>query len=234
MFTGILEAILIDPLRVIATLLGRPEYTPKIEGCESVSFIENLTINGSKISILVRGQNKCTPIILIVHGGPGSTDIPFYRGYSDLEARFVVVHFDQRAACKSFYQNHRLKDFKNTLNVEQHVLDTIAVAEHLLQRKDLNNGTKHRQKLFLLGGSWGSMLGLLVAKRRPELFEQLLFRGMCTSSEQSERIGMNFVLKRMAEMSFTQEAIAKVAALGNTSSRCRIPLHLTCWHIIIL
>jgi pimeloyl-ACP methyl ester carboxylesterase len=75
-----------------------------------------------------------------------------------------------------------------------------------------------RQKLFLLGVSWGSVLGLLVVRRRPDLFEKMLFRGMCTVSEKSERMSMEFVLKRIAEMKFSQENLSDVNALGNNYS----------------
>lgn len=214
MVTGIIDALLMDPFHVISTIFGAKPYTPTINDQHSVYFLDEVLLNGAYHSILARGNNKSSPILIIVHGGPGATDIPFYKSYSELEKYFVLVHFDQRSACKSYYLNRNIKHFGESITFEQHISDTIALSEWIRNDTRLFIGNSNKRKLFLLGGSWGTMLGMMVIHRRPDLFQKALFRGMCTNSSYSEKSGMKFVLDRMTMFKVPPNVISKVSDLG--------------------
>ena len=101
------------------------------------------------------------PVLLILHGGPGLSDIPFlYETDFLLENNFVVARYDQRSAGKScrFYNVH------HPLTLEEHIEDGIAMAEYLKDRF-------WQEKIFLAGRSWGATLALGMAKQRPDLFQ---------------------------------------------------------------
>ena len=152
MITGIIAASFERPTAILEAFCGRRPFTRRIDGTSAVNKIVNISVNDVFLSLLIRGNSIDLPILLVVHGGPGGTDIPFAKPYSALEENFLVVHYDQRGACKSYILNRNLPDFQAKLTLKNHVEDAIAVAKWLLE----NYGEK-RKKIFLFGGSWGSM-----------------------------------------------------------------------------
>jgi len=61
----------------------------------SIAKMEYVKIGGIKQFILIRGKNINNPILLILHGGPGSPELPMYRTFnSELENHFTVVYWD--------------------------------------------------------------------------------------------------------------------------------------------
>jgi pimeloyl-ACP methyl ester carboxylesterase len=125
-------------------------------------------INGIEQWVTIKGEST-KPVILFIHGGPGSTMSPYADNvYSSWEKDFILVQWDQRGAGKTYGKNgpeELSPDFlkANPLTVEQMTADGIAVAEYL---------TKHlgKQKVILFGTSWGSVLGIEMASKRPDLF----------------------------------------------------------------
>ena len=127
----------------------------------SVSKLEKLTLGGIEQWITVRGKQKELPILLYLHDGPGSPQTGAQRKYNAiLEDYFLVVNWDQRGAGKS-YTPHIPAD---TMNFEQLLSDAY---ELVLYLKD----TYQKEKIFLMGHSFGAALGLLFAHRYPELIQ---------------------------------------------------------------
>ena len=88
-----------------------PTWTPHIKGENSISTLEQVDVNGSGHEIMIRGHNKDNPVIIFVHGGPGSSVIPYADQYqSSLEKDFTIVNYDQRATGKSY---HFFDDYSN-------------------------------------------------------------------------------------------------------------------------
>jgi pimeloyl-ACP methyl ester carboxylesterase len=110
--------------------------------------------------ITVRALNRNNPILLYLHGGPGSpvSDVSylFQRPWEDF---FTVVQWDQRGFGRSALDQDKLRD---TVNREQVISDAIELIEYLRKRFD-------QQKVVLVGQSWGTVLGASVSKRRPDL-----------------------------------------------------------------
>lgn len=136
--------------------------SPKIDGTDAISELNKVTIGGIEQWVYIRGQNKSKPILLMLHGGPGTGQIGFVREFQTvLEQYFVIVQWDQRGAGLSYSKNIPLQ----SMNIQQFVCDTIEVTKYILNR--LN-----REQLYLIGHSWGTILGLLAIKEAPQLYKR--------------------------------------------------------------
>src|ERR1051326_7418361 len=107
---------------------------------EEASF---LTIGGIGQWVTIRADDRRHPVLLLLHGGPGDVQSPFVTTYAPYERDFVLVQWDERGAGRTF-----LKNGAAGVTLEKQVGDGIDLAEQLRRRFP-------RQKLILLGHSWG-------------------------------------------------------------------------------
>lgn len=119
-----------------------------------------LEIGGIKQWVTVRGNNRANPILLFIHGGPGSTYSIFNSWLVAWEKDFTIIQWDQRGAGKTFRFSH--KDGEN-LSLARLAQDGIEVVEYLCRNFK-------QQKVILVGSSVGSLTGVMMAKLRPDLF----------------------------------------------------------------
>ena len=173
---------------------------------------ENVRIGGIDQFVSIRGADRRNPVLLIIHGGPGFPTMPMaWWSTHGLEEYFTVVHWDQRGAGKTYLINDP-KAVAPTMKPERFVDDTEELVAWL--RKDLA-----KQKIFVLGTSWGSYVGLEFARRRPEWLHAYIGMGQATNSPESERRGYAFALAAARKAGNAQaiadlESIAPYAAPG--------------------
>ena len=145
------------------------------------------TLGGERQAVSVRGADRSNPVLLFIHGGPGAVEMPiawaFQRPWED---HFTVVQWDQRGAGKSFALNDR-KAIAPTLTIDRYRDDAIELIE-LLRRK------YGQRKVFVLGHSWGSVVGLSVAAKRPDLLHAYIGMGQIIDFRENERVGMAWTL----------------------------------------
>lgn len=136
-------------------------WTPAIKGYQnSISTLGQVTINGAKHGVMIRGNDKNNPVIIFVHGGPGTTEIPYVRKYQDLlEQNFTIVHYDERATGKSY---HFFEDYSN-LSIDLLVNDLIALTDYISQL--LNT-----KQIILAGHSFGTVVAIKAANKAPEKY----------------------------------------------------------------
>ncbi|WP_234121258.1 alpha/beta fold hydrolase [Clostridium hydrogenum] len=165
--------------------------------------LKKLQIGGIKQWILVRGKNRDNPILLFLHGGPGSAQIAVSRAYfSKLEEKFIVVNWDQRGAGLSYS-----KDIpKNTMTVENFSNDTKELIEYLLN-------TYNKKKIFLVGHSWGSALGILVTSKYPQLIQAYVGIGQIGDMQENERLAYKYV-NEYAHKTNNNKAIKQLQEIG--------------------
>src|SRR3954454_24808890 len=62
---------------IIVLMIGlfSPTWTQRIKGENSISVMEQVEINGSNHEMMIRGNDKEHPVIIVVHGGPGSPEM---------------------------------------------------------------------------------------------------------------------------------------------------------------
>jgi len=129
---------------------------------------------GHRVYWEVCGNPKGKPAV-VLHGGPGSGTTPQWRRYFD-PAVYRIVLFDQRGCGRSTpHASDPAVDL--TTNTTHHLIaDIERLREHL-----------GIERWLVLGGLWGSTLGLAYAERHPgSVSEIVLFAVVGTSHREVE------------------------------------------------
>lgn len=151
-------------------------------------FIE---INGSKQGMFIQSENTENPVLLYLHGGAGAPEIAFAHKYSTgLEKLFTVCWWEQRGSGISYNR----KITPNEMTLEQMILDTIEVTHYLRNRFG-------KEKIYIMGHSWGSLLGALTVKRQPKLFQAYIGTGQAAQQDRSERLAYTYMLEEFSKSS---------------------------------
>ncbi len=149
----------------------------------SISTIEKVKLGGQDQYLIIRGADSTKPVMLFLHGGPGSPEFVFMKHMnSALENDFVMVYWEQRGAGKSYSKEIPVE----SMNLEQFISDTRELSEILAKRFN-------QEKIYLLGHSWGSFLGILTAQKYPGLFHAYLGVGQVCYQYKGERISYEWV-----------------------------------------
>ncbi len=127
-----------------------------------------ILINGIEQWVTIKGD-KSKPVILFLHGGPGSPMSPYSDNvYKEWEKDFIIVQWDQRGTARTFGRTappeltpEYLK--LNPLTIEQMTADGIELSAYLIKHLS-------KKKIILFGTSWGSALGVRIVTKRPDLF----------------------------------------------------------------
>lgn len=163
-------------------------YTPTIKarkGEVSISILENVLIGGVKQSICIRGNDINKPILLVVHGGPGDAAMPIMNRINrNLEKDFIVVNWDQRGAGKSFYNFNKDSD----ISIDKFVRDLHEISCYLLNKLG-------KEKMYILGHSWGSVLAIKAIQRHPELYYAYIGVGQVVDMVENEMLSYDFTLQ---------------------------------------
>lgn len=178
-----------------------PARTAPISGEHAIAALERVRLGGFEQTILLRGHDTRNPLLLHLHGGPGAGQLslaPYYA--SELERHFTVVHWDQRGAGASCAGVD-----PSTLRLDRIVDDAIELAEQLEQR--------FQRPLVLLGHSWGSLVGVLAVKRRPDLFAAYVGVGQIVDLPRNEELSYRWVIEE-AKRRGDEAALAELEAIG--------------------
>ena len=160
----------------------------------SVAELTRVPVGGHDLSMMIRGDSATLPVLLVLAGGPGGTELGAMRHHGQLlEHSFVVVTWDQRGTGKSYDQ----LEPTSTLTLGNAVSDTIEVTRYLRTRFGQN-------KIYLLGQSWGTLLGVLAAQQQPDLFAAFIGSGQ-------------MVDPRLTDQLIYRDTVAWATKQGNTS-----------------
>jgi pimeloyl-ACP methyl ester carboxylesterase len=170
-------------LLLVAGLL-RPASTETIVGTDgeeragSIAELVEVPIGGHHQAIMLRGVSAEAPVLLFLEGGPGGTGIGRIRNSGqDLEQDFVVATWDQRGTGKSY----DALEPTSTLTIDQTVDDTLEVTNYLRARFD-------QQKIYLVGSSWGTILGTLAVQDSPQLFHAYVGTGQMVDPFETDQL----------------------------------------------
>jgi pimeloyl-ACP methyl ester carboxylesterase len=181
------------PLAVLAALLWLSPGTMRpfldahgtpVPG--SVSEKTHLRVNGVEQGMFVRGRDRAKPVLLFLHGGPGMPEFFLERTRpSGIEDDFVVCWWEQRGAGLSYHAGIP----PESMTVDQLIADTVTVTNYLRQRLG-------QDKIYLLGHSWGTFLGIQVAASHPELYHAYIGMGQISYQLRSEVLFYQYALEQ--------------------------------------
>jgi len=170
-------------LTALVVLLIWPASTPAILAADgqplpgSIAEVAMLPIGGQRQGVLLRGRSVDNPVLLYLAGGPGQSSLPHPRViFQELEEDFIVVGWDQRGTGKSYAAIDPLAD----LTPAQAAADLIELTNYLRQRFD-------EEKIYLLGESYGTILGVLAVQRRPDLYHAFIGSGQMVNVAETDR-----------------------------------------------
>ena len=162
-------------------------------------------IGGVKQYVSWRGRNADAPVLLVLHGGPGST----LTGISHLyqrpwEEHYIVVNWDQRCSGKtaSVSGTRNAED----ITLERMLADALELTDYLRKRF-------RREKIVLLGHSWGTMLGAWLVQAHPERYAAYISTGTMVNSRREAKLQAEFFANRFREAGDAKK-LAAVEALG--------------------
>lgn len=168
-----------------------------------IQALEEVSLGGVNQWISIRGKDRDNPVLLFLHGGPGMSEMVPVRHYNrELEDHFVVVNWDQRGAGKSFSTNIP----PDTISLEQIVNDTLELTSMLQERFET-------QKIYLVGHSWGTIVGVHAALRHPEYYYAYVGVGQAVNFIEAEQISYQFTLDRARELK-NNTAVDELEAIG--------------------
>jgi pimeloyl-ACP methyl ester carboxylesterase len=158
-------------------------------------------IGGVDQWVQIRGENSANPLLLVLHGGPGMSYVPFTPWFKAWEEHFTVVLWDRQGVGKTFAKNG--EPLPGTLTFDRLAADGIALAEHLKSRFP-------GRPVVLLGHSVGSVIGVLMAKQRPDLFAAYVGTDQIANMRENEQRSYAMLLERTAGDSAQRTSVTEV------------------------
>lgn len=168
----------------------------------SISELTALELNGRKQWISLRGWDTGKPVLLFLAGGPGGTQMAAVRHeLAELEKHFVVVSWDQPGSGKSYYAEKT-----ENITIDTYILDGHALTEYLKERFA-------QEKIYLIGESWGSALGIFLADKYPQSYHAIIGTGQMIDFAETERMDYAKAME-IAENNGDTALIEQLAANG--------------------
>jgi pimeloyl-ACP methyl ester carboxylesterase len=185
--------ILVGVLLILSPGKPRPfldENGRPLEG--SISEKIHVNINGVDQGMFIKSKDSANPVLLYLHGG--MPDYFLTRRYpSGLEDYFTVVWWEQRGSGLSYSAAIP----PETMTLEQMISDTKEVTNWLRKRFG-------KEKIYLMGHSGGTFIGIQVAARAPELYYAYIGVAQMSNQLKSERLAYEYMLKQFQEKGNTK------------------------------
>jgi pimeloyl-ACP methyl ester carboxylesterase len=164
-----------------------------------------ISLGGIEQWISIRGEDRKNPVLLLVHGGPG--DATSLYGWAMLRPwfkRFTVVQWDERGAGKTYGRNGPSTP---DVTIDRIVQDGIALSDSLRRMLE-------KEKIVVVGHSFGSIIGLEMARTRPDLFSAFVGTGQIGApSDTTLAVAYSLVLAT-AERRGERSAVRELTAIG--------------------
>jgi proline iminopeptidase len=169
----------------------------------SIAKMEKVNIGGLEQMLWFRGVNTENPALILLHGGPGTSESALFRSYvSELEQHFLVVYWEQRGAGRSFSSDIP----PETMTMKQFVSDLDELVTYVKQ-------CFSKDQVILLGHSWGSAIGMLYTFEHPERVAAYIGTGQVANVPTAELFSYRYALSE-AKQRDHQQAVAELERIG--------------------
>lgn len=178
--------VLLSIIVFIGILWFLPERTPKIKSSagNATAKIDYIKIGGVEQCVLIRSENINNPIVLFLHGGPGMPMMYLAHEFQrPLEKHFTIVQWDRQGAGKTFVRNRPIKE---NMSVRQQLNDSYELIDTLRHRYK-------KDKIILIGHSFGTYLGSLLVTEHPELFSSYISISQDLDDKMAKTIQERFI-----------------------------------------
>ncbi|HVO98375.1 MAG TPA: alpha/beta hydrolase [Bryobacteraceae bacterium] len=192
---------------VLALRTHRQHETAKAIALDIPNSVDEsmyVKIGGIDQWIQIRGQDNNNPVLLCLNGGPGATWTPLTQLFAPWEKDFTVVQWDQRGAGKTLESTGA--SVAASMSIDRMALDGIEVSEFLSRHL-------HKEKIILLGHSWGSILGVHIVKQRPDLFYAYVGTGQAADMKKSIQAAQAYTLEK-ARAAGNRDAVKELESVG--------------------
>ena len=132
-----------------------------------ISDLISLSLNGYEQKILIEGNSRTLPVVITLHGGPG-TPIPFSVGcrglFPEFTDNFIMVYWDQLGC-----------GINNCI-----IDDAFSIDDFVKMTEDLIKEIKKRfvdNKILIFSTSWGSILSAKLLERNPNAVDGVIASG---------------------------------------------------------
>lgn len=174
-------------------------HTPN--GIDEAMFVP---VGGINQWITIRGANRDNPVVLFLHGGPGTpTNLLDFSMAPAWTPNFTLVQWDQRGAGKTFASGGTSA---SDMTIDRMAQDGIELTQYL--REHL-----HKDKIIIVGHSWGTILGTHMAKAHPDLFYAYVGAGQVVNAQENEALNYARVLEKAKALG-DAKAVAELQASG--------------------
>ncbi len=172
---------------------------------KGIDEAQYVTIGGIEQWVTIRGWDRDNPVLLFLHGGPGDVTSPWtFALFAPWEKQFTVVQWDQRGAGRTLRKTG--PSVAPTMTVDRMVQDGIELSEYL--RKHLG-----KDKIVIVCHSFGSILGLGMARARPDLFYAYVGTGQVADETRNYSAAYDALVKK-AQTVGNQQAIDDLRRVG--------------------
>lgn len=169
----------------------------------SIATMETVTIGGLPQSLWFRGLSRSNPALILLHGGPGASEAPLFRRYnSALEQHYLVTYWEQRGTGRSFSSDIP----RESMTIERFVRDLDEVVELVRHRFG-------KEKVVLLGHSWGTVLGTLYVSRYAEKVAAYVGVAPMANIPQGRRLSYDFALSEATKRQ-NKHALEELGRIG--------------------
>ena len=191
-----------DLVSFLRTRNAKQYAIPSPKGIDEAQFV---TIGGIEQWVTIRGWDRDNPVLLFLHGGPGDVTNPWsFALFAPWEKQFTVVQWDQRGAGRTLRKTG--PTVAPTITVDRMVQDGIELSEYL--RKHLS-----KDKIIIVGHSFGSILGIGMARAKPDLFYAYVGTGQVGDETKNYFVAYDALLKK-AQAVGNQQAFDELSRVG--------------------
>ncbi|PLX20001.1 MAG: hypothetical protein C0597_04735, partial [Marinilabiliales bacterium] len=204
-FIYILGGVLILVFISLQAYKAYLKSSTKIKTPNGISSMEKVILGDLEQWVFIRSMDTSNPVLIFLHGWPCEPALGMSSSRNldkELIKHFTVVHWDQLGAGKSFNNNIP----NSSMSMERWVEDCNELINYLRNRFN-------SQKVFLVGHSGGTILGLKIAQKYPEKIAAYVGIAQILNNHEQQAISYNYILQKATDKG-NQKTIDKIKEIG--------------------